>query len=365
MSYSHAPNALLALGLFLLAGMNGQAQSAPLRQVPYSQGSNVVEKLTRGYTQSQLNSQLLAGLGGAVSFSYRDPDTQSKVDVIVALDSGTNRIVYSTSYQGETRISDFGGYGNALNQFNAPTDIAKGHVNLFVADAGNRRVSVLTWLADNGTPGAERTFATLFAIPGGNDFRYPEQLLWDDNGSPGNPGDDVIWVLDRVWATIVGYHITYTGVGPNFWTYSRYVTLNLNELFPAPNPRYPTSFTSITAKGRMAGERLRDEFSMPDHRWVRLRVLMAELEANLSRGRRAFPSAEAYQVFLEGLRDGAPYGGDPAWRGAACEYLKALAAMTEVWGHIGEGWLQGAENPGFFSKGAPKPPAALRVTPRV
>jgi predicted acylesterase/phospholipase RssA len=130
----------------------------------------------------------------------------------------------------------------------------------------------------------------------------------------------------------------------------------------------PKEIQSITAKGKLAGERLRDQFSMPDHRWVRLRVLLAELEANLSQGRRAFPSADAYRAFLAGLREGAPYGGDPAWRGRACEYLTALSEMTEIWERIHGEWAQDVDRrgaSGFFSRGAPRPPASLRVTPRV
>jgi flagellar hook assembly protein FlgD len=220
---------------------------APFRQIPYSQGSYVVGKLTRSYTRTELSSDLFATLGTVASFSYPDPDTQDKVSVVVALDPGTNRIVYTTSYQGETKISDFGGYGSALNQFNAPTDLAIGQVNVYVADAGNHRVSVLTWIADSGTPGLKRTMAAMFTIPGGSDFRYPDQLAWDDNGTPSNSVDDVIWVLDRGWGVVVGYHIVYTGVGPNYWTYSHYVTLDLDQLFPATNRRFPISLTKARA----------------------------------------------------------------------------------------------------------------------
>jgi len=211
-----------------------------LRQVQYSQGGYAVGKLTRSYVRANLdNDDLFAAISGAASFSYRDPDTQHTVDLLVVVDPHWNRIVWSTSYEGETQISDFGEYGSGTGQMDTPSDLAIGsNGRLFVADTANKRVIVFAWTADCTCP-AERFYGWQFTIPEG-DFTHPDQVLWDDNGTPATSTDDIVWVLDTLQAKIAAYHIGSTSSSP-------YVAIDLNQLFPGPARRCPTAFTKARA----------------------------------------------------------------------------------------------------------------------
>ena len=130
----------------------------------------------------------------------------------------------------------------------------------------------------------------------------------------------------------------------------------------------PAAIASIVAKGQLAGQRLRDQFSLNDHRWVRLRVLLPLLENHLRQAREVFPSAEDYRKFLDELPASVPYRGDDAWRERACRYLTALATLVKDWEAIHADW-SGEDTRrramAFFGRGAPRPPASLRVTPLV
>ena len=128
------------------------------------------------------------------------------------------------------------------------------------------------------------------------------------------------------------------------------------------------AIASIVAKGQLAGKRLREDFSLSDHRWIRLRVLLPLLETHFRQAREVFPSAEAYRKFLDELPASVPYRGDDAWRERACRYLTALATLVKDWEAIHDDW-SGEDTRrramAFFGRGAPRPPAALRVTPLV
>src|SRR5881628_571334 len=94
----------------------GTCLASPFRQVPYSQDGRVVGKLTQAYTWAELGKRLFGAIGSVGSFSYRDPDTNDEVKVVVAVDPLWNRIIWSTSYHGETLISHFGSFGSGNTQ---------------------------------------------------------------------------------------------------------------------------------------------------------------------------------------------------------------------------------------------------------
>jgi FlgD Ig-like domain/NHL repeat len=220
-----------------LVTAEGLCTAAVLRQVPFSQGGTVVEKLTRSYTRSAANRDLFRGLAGVGSFTYFDPDTDERVSVVLGLDEQWHRLVYTTSFSGETRVWDFGGYGSGPMNMRFPSDLAVASSGtVFIADTGNGRVKVLGWIADyDGTSGAERYFFHLFDIPGGSDFTSPDMVAWDDYGTP-SATDDVLWVLDRLNSVVVGYHVTYSG-------YSLYVRLPFKEVFTGASTRRITGMT--------------------------------------------------------------------------------------------------------------------------
>lgn len=130
----------------------------------------------------------------------------------------------------------------------------------------------------------------------------------------------------------------------------------------------------VMAKGRAAGDKILQYFDMDQHRWVRFRVLMAELERNLAileerlasrfdlarlcaietgaAGRVARPGGEA-RPGVAAARF--PYPRDAVWCGRALERVRGLRELARAWAAevlFGEG-----QDP-------PAPMPVLRVVPR-
>lgn len=120
------------------------------------------------------------------------------------------------------------------------------------------------------------------------------------------------------------------------------------------------TIAGVMEKGRTAGTLLRDDFRFDHHQWVRMRVLMAQVEENL----RSLAATVASGVSVEDLAaevekaaGGAapfPYPSDPAWRQRAVERMRELQEMAERW----------SERPVFTQK-QPKPEPVLSVVPDV
>ena len=86
----------------------------------------------------------------------------------------------------------------------------------------------------------------------------------------------------------------------------------------------PDQIQSILAKGDLAG-RLLTEFDFDHHRWVRLLVLMGEMEKQLEGLERVLDDPEGYHRLLRVTYDsGFPYQRGPEWREEADEWLQAL-----------------------------------------
>jgi hypothetical protein len=133
----------------------------------------------------------------------------------------------------------------------------------------------------------------------------------------------------------------------------------------------PETIEGIKTKGRQAGEKLRD-FNFDHHRWIRFRVLMAQLETQLRGTRRAFASKEDYNKLLQAQRacqEGMSkfaYARDEAWCNEALPQLEALLALIQNWEEADSRWQEiNCTQERFFSEKAPEPKPILRVTPEL
>lgn len=119
----------------------------------------------------------------------------------------------------------------------------------------------------------------------------------------------------------------------------------------------------VMEKGTAAGIKILTYFSMDQHRWVRFRVLMAELERNLAIVEDRLANG---QFDVEALFDAQtaarcepdsakwfPYPRSKAWCVEALERVGELCALAGQW-----------ESVGLFGPTAPTPEPVLRVTPR-
>jgi hypothetical protein len=113
--------------------------------------------------------------------------------------------------------------------------------------------------------------------------------------------------------------------------------------------------------GQRAGEKLCDpqQFSFEQHRWVRFRVLMAQLEHNLEDIEDVLNS---YQALLDKVPQSDPkfpYYRDEVWCRKAVQRIISLKKMVQCW--------QQADQPGssLFSHDVPLPKPVLRVTPEL
>jgi hypothetical protein len=119
----------------------------------------------------------------------------------------------------------------------------------------------------------------------------------------------------------------------------------------------------VMAMGDEAGQKILRYFSMDQHRWVRFRVLMAELERNLaiveerlvSRqfDEEALFTAQVAARFEADPNNRFPYPRDQAWCAEALEHVRELRALA---GH----WRCSA----LFGREPPTPEPVLRVVPR-
>jgi hypothetical protein len=113
-------------------------------------------------------------------------------------------------------------------------------------------------------------------------------------------------------------------------------------------------------KGKRAGEKLCEHFRFRDHRWVRMRVLMRELEKELPRVRdRLTQPAEDGSPDYYGLLDNAPgashvFPMEAPARAAAHARIETLEAALRQW-----------SEPFPFEPTTPTPQPALRATPRL
>ena len=126
------------------------------------------------------------------------------------------------------------------------------------------------------------------------------------------------------------------------------------ELRPTSLDMPPEVVDKLTKRGESAGRKLRDDFSWPNHVWVRYRSTMANLEIFVSRVRVDYRHSTLLREFLSS--EPAPsYPMESAQRDAAWVATEELSKASEVWDTQGQS----------FSHGEPRPPSVLRSTPRV
>jgi predicted acylesterase/phospholipase RssA len=122
--------------------------------------------------------------------------------------------------------------------------------------------------------------------------------------------------------------------------------------------------------GEMAAQRLRDEFMLDHHQWVRLRILMEQLEANLKGISETFNTdvVEKHLVGRQKVED-FPYDiDDEQWCKKAQEYVEQLHEFMQRWPtptEEGGTSKDASEDSHFFrpiSNAEPQP--ELRITPR-
>jgi predicted acylesterase/phospholipase RssA len=148
----------------------------------------------------------------------------------------------------------------------------------------------------------------------------------------------------------------------------------------------------VQAKGRQAARLLLERYpsidspSFAEHRWVRLQVLMAELERHLLEIRKLFPDGDwklrlqesIDALFQEQLGTRAKSEGEPwyrpkdeAWCQEASKRIGALLTLIESWDLSHQEWQQTFEQKGkprpqvFFSEHPPRPEGILKVTPNL
>ena len=121
---------------------------------------------------------------------------------------------------------------------------------------------------------------------------------------------------------------------------------------------------SIRDKGERAGKKLAQEFSFDDHRWVRFRVLMAELERHLVQLASAY--REARYDRLIACACARPYDRPEAWREEAERRMTELIDLVRAWEREGPGLeARGGDGVAFFAQEEPRPRPTLRIVPRV
>jgi hypothetical protein len=119
----------------------------------------------------------------------------------------------------------------------------------------------------------------------------------------------------------------------------------------------PKKIEEVEKKGARAGD-LACGFNFKHHRWVRLRVLTAQLEGELKRIADLFNTQfDCDELFREQLaatkpQDRFPYPRDARWCKEALRRLGELVAIVNQW------------EPPIFGDEDPRPNPILRVTPR-
>jgi hypothetical protein len=108
----------------------------------------------------------------------------------------------------------------------------------------------------------------------------------------------------------------------------------------------------VKDKGTAAGALFRD-FNFDHHRWVRLLVLMADIEANLEELVKSNTKAPISDLIDEQLKGDFPYSRDERWCAAARARVDEMLAFASA-----------CKKPAF-KQDAPKPSPMLRLTPRI
>jgi hypothetical protein len=201
---------------------------------------------------------------------------------------------------------------------------------------------------------AEHAVEKAVYLPRGNDVVEPE---WRPIEGWGDFAGAIFTTLhdahDNMQSSLPGYR-------------ERIVQVRLSSDEGGLNLTMPEhTIEQVMAKGDAAGEKILRYFDMDEHRWVRFRVLMAELERNFGIMERRLEQRQfdvsalcAKETAAEANRgtDPAgvfPYPRDAAWCEQALARVRQLRELSGAWG--------GAV---LFGQDVPTPKPVLRVVPR-
>jgi predicted acylesterase/phospholipase RssA len=206
-------------------------------------------------------------------------------------------------------------------------------------------------------PGASERATKAVYRPRANEVRRPEWL----------PIADLPAFAGAAWATAQNHRERMQSALPSYR--ERIVTIRFAEDEGGLNLAMGKgAIDSIRQKGRDAGQNLLD-FNFDEHRWVRFRVLMAQLEEELLRVRETYPDRAAYEKFLvTNYQRSYSYSKTEPWRLEALARVEQMIQAVNAWRGLDEAWRErnGSWGDGsFFSKRSPRPEPSLRVTPRL
>jgi len=161
--------------------------------------------------------------------------------------------------------------------------------------------------------------------------------------------------VGAIWATAQNYKDTTQMMLPSYR--ERVVQVRFARAEGGLNlAMKPETIQRIMSKGRRAGEKLLEHFRFEDHRWVRMRVLMRELEKELPRlrGRLAQGSPTYYELLDDFSRTPQVFPMEASARAEAHARIESLEAALGRW-----------NEPFPFEPTTPTPQPALRATPRL
>jgi predicted acylesterase/phospholipase RssA len=125
----------------------------------------------------------------------------------------------------------------------------------------------------------------------------------------------------------------------------------------------PEVISELIDIGKSAGDKLRDDFNFEHHQWIRFRVLMKQLEANLIQFSTVLRSDPIYSELFNqprpDLSDFPHFDTREDWQAQLNAILQRLEALSD---HI-ESWNQTDLHRDF--EPAPHPEPTLRITPKV
>ncbi|MBV9455551.1 MAG: hypothetical protein JOZ19_15775 [Rubrobacter sp.] len=129
---------------------------------------------------------------------------------------------------------------------------------------------------------------------------------------------------------------------------------------------------SLVNRGKEAGTKLLNEFNFEHHKWVRLRVLLNQLESNLEEvGSHQLDRQAIGNLLRDQSEKGFPFNkdtSDPIWIAEAQERIKQLRTLIEKWryGEPSSGRVANLDDQDFFKAVSDtEPQPELRVTPDV
>ena len=179
------------------------------------------------------------------------------------------------------------------------------------------------------------------------------------------PIDSVRGMFGAIWSTAQNYHDNNQAELPSYRERIVHVCFSKEEggLNLAMDAH---TIAQIKKKGAEAG-RLLSEFKFDHHKWVRLLVLLAELEIRLGEVRAAYKSHDDFLEILAMQRADAdcPYRRSQAWADEAAKRLQHLVQFAEQWEAADREWKHKRNDQPFFPHKRPKPAPALRIAPEL